>query len=205
MKSFQDDWLRFMLSPKRIHVDADGVFTSGRLAEFCARRNIRIVVCGGEAHWQLGVVERHIGTLKDALAKLFLEDCFGDMTPQECVDMALEAKNFHGVHNGYSPANWMLGRQHPLLRTDSVPPNLTGHSDYELHLARKTKAAQSFHYADARSLLRIAAQARSRTLMHPEPGQIVYYLRRGKGTKRPTYRGPARVLACEAPESGNET
>ena len=40
--------------------------------------------------------------------------------------------------------------------------------------------------------------------MRPEPGQIVYYLRRGKGNKRPTYRGPARVLACEKPESGNQ-
>ena len=36
------------------------------------------------------------------------------------------------------------------------------------------------------------------------PGQIVYYLRRGKGTKRPTYRGPARILACEPPEAGSE-
>ena len=40
--------------------------------------------------------------------------------------------------------------------------------------------------------------------MEPVPGQIVYYLRRGKGNKRPTYRGPARILAVEPPESGNE-
>ena len=68
-----------------------------------------------------------------------------------------------------------------------------------------TKAAQAFHYADARSLLRLAANARSRQLLHPEPGQIVYYFRRGKGNKCPTYRGPARVLAVEMPESGSDT
>ena len=77
LEAFQNNWLRWMHSPKRIHVDAGGVFTAGKLAEFCARRHIRIIVCGGEAHWQLGIVERHIGTLKDSMAKLALEDCFG--------------------------------------------------------------------------------------------------------------------------------
>ena len=72
----------------------------------------------------MGIVERHIGTLKDALAKLFLEDCNGPLTPQELVDLALEANNFHAAHGGFSPANWMLGRQHPLLRSDDVPPLL---------------------------------------------------------------------------------
>ena len=116
LEALQNDWLRWMCTPKRIHVDADGVFTSGKIAEFCARRHIRIIVCGGEAHWQLGIVERHIGTFKDSLAKLFLEDCNGTLSPQELVDLALEAKNFHASHGGHSPASWMLGRQHPLLR-----------------------------------------------------------------------------------------
>ena len=204
LESLQSDWIRWMASPKRIHVDSEGVFAAGKLAEFCGRRNIRIVVCGGEAHWQLGIVERHIGTLKDTLEKMMLEDCNANITPQELVDMACEAKNFCASHGGFSPANWMLGRQHPLLRSGSVPPSLVENSDFEMHIARKTKAAQAFHYADARSLLRLAANARSRTLLHPEPGTIVYYLRRGKGTKRPYYRGPARVLACEHPESGTE-
>ena len=68
----------------------------------------------------------------------------------------------------------------------------------------RTKAAQVYIYADARSLLRLAAHARSRTIMEVQPGMIVYYLRRGKGAKKPTYRGPARVLAVEPPEAGNE-
>ena len=122
------------------------------------------------------MVERHIWTFKDAFAKLTFEDCNGELSCQQLVDLALEAKNFNASHNGHSPANWMLGRQHPLLRSDAVPPSLTGFSDFELHLARKTKAAQAYHYANARSLLRIAAQARSRTLLHPEPGQIALLL-----------------------------
>ena len=90
---------------------------------------------GGEAHWQLGIVGRHIGTLKDTLNKLYLEDCNGPLSAQELVDLALEAKNFASTHGGYSPANWMLGRQHPLLRTNMVPPGLSRFSDFEMHLA----------------------------------------------------------------------
>ena len=115
-------------------MDSDGVFTAGKLADFCGRRHIRIIVCGGEAHWQLGVVERHIETFKDALAKIFLEDCNGELSTQELVDLALEAKPCNASHNGHSPANWMLGRQHPLLRSDTVHPSLTGFSDFEMHL-----------------------------------------------------------------------
>ena len=46
LEALQNDWLRWMCTPQRIHVDADGVFTSGKIAEFCARRHIRIIVCG---------------------------------------------------------------------------------------------------------------------------------------------------------------
>ena len=63
IESLQSDWMRWMASPKRIHVDIEGAFTAGKLADVCGRRNIRIVTCGGESHWQLGIVERHIGSI----------------------------------------------------------------------------------------------------------------------------------------------
>ena len=46
LEALQNDWLRWMQSPKRIHVDADGVFTSGKLADLCARRHIGNGVAG---------------------------------------------------------------------------------------------------------------------------------------------------------------
>ena len=104
---------------------------------------------------------------------------------------------------GFSPRQWFTGRNHPLLEAESVTPALAPRSALEAHLERKATAAAHFHYADARNLLRIAALARARRLRHPEPGQVVYYLRRGRG-QRPTYRGPARVIAVEPPQLGTQ-
>ena len=50
-------------------------------------------------------------------------------------------------------------------------------------------------------MLRMALLARSRRLREPQQGQIVYYFRRKRG-KRPEYRGPARIIAVEPPETG---
>ena len=62
---------------------------------------------------------------------------------------------------------------------------------------RKVTAANAFHEAEAKSILRLAIQARNRTLHNPELGQLVYYFRRGKNNNDIGYRGPARVIAVE--------
>ena len=46
----------------------------------------------GEAHWQNGIVERHIGTFRELLSKLFLEDTFEGATNQSIADSVTEAK-----------------------------------------------------------------------------------------------------------------
>ena len=40
----------------------------------------------GEAHWQNGIVERHIGTFRELINKLLLEDLFEGATCQSVVD-----------------------------------------------------------------------------------------------------------------------
>ena len=62
-------------------------------------------MAAGEAHWQNGIVERHIGTFRELLKKLLLEDVFEGSTNQSVVDQACEAKNRNGSYNGPSPAN----------------------------------------------------------------------------------------------------
>ena len=48
-------------------------------------------------------------------------------------------------------------------------------------------------------MLRLALHARTRTIRNPQVGQMVYYFRRGRGTKKAGYLGPARVIAIEPP------
>ena len=59
---------------------------------------------------------------------------------------------------------------------------------------RKVAAANAFHEAEATSILRLAIQARHRTLRNPEPGQLVYYFRRGKNKNGIGIVGPLESL-----------
>ena len=138
-------------------------------------------MAAGEAHWQNGIVERHIGTFRELLKKLLLEDVFEGATNQSVVDQVCEAKNRNGSYNGTSPSQWFLGRtRNPLIDTSEASPMLTKGSAVEEHLARRTIAAQQFHAADAKNILHMAAEARTRVLSEVQAGQLVYYFRRGK-------------------------
>ena len=80
-----------------------------------------MITTAGEAHWQLGVVERHIATLTDTAQKLSLDRPIE--TPiQDIVDDACEAKNSIGRYSGCSPSQWQLGQTHPLSQSHDVPP-----------------------------------------------------------------------------------
>ena len=106
----------------------------------------------GEAHWQNGVVERHIGTFRTLLQKLMLDDMFEDVSNQAVVDATCEAKNQHGSYSGATPKQWFVGRsRHPLFGTSEASPSLVPGSEFEEHLIRKTRAAQEFHAADAKT------------------------------------------------------
>ena len=106
-------------------------------------------MAAGEAHWQNGIVERHIGTFRELLNKLMLEDSFEGADNQTIVDSVCEAKNRNGTYNGTSPSQWLLGRnRHPLIDTSEASPMITKGSAFEEHLTRRTVAAQQFHTAD---------------------------------------------------------
>ena len=108
-------------------------------------------MAAGEAHWQNGIVERHIGTFRELLNKLLLEDVFEGAENQSIVDNVCEAKNRNGTYHGTSPSQWLLGRsRHPLIDTSEASPMITKGSAFEEHLARKTIAAHQFHAADAK-------------------------------------------------------
>ena len=127
-------------------------------------------------------MEQHIGTFRELLKKLLLEDVFEGATNQSVVDQVCEAKNRNGSYNGTSPSQRFLGRtRNPLIDTSEASPMLTKGSACEEHLARRTVAAQQFHAADAKNILHMVAKARSRVTSKVQDGQLVYYYRRGKG------------------------
>ena len=127
-----------------------------------------------------------------------LDDMFEDASNQAIVDTTCEAKNQHGSYNGATPSQWFVGRtRHPLCGTSEASPSLSPGSEFEEHLIRKTRAAQEFHAADAKNILKMASKARSRTLQEVQAGQLVRYYRRGQRKDQAGHKGPAKVIAVE--------
>ena len=124
-----------MPPPDIFHVDEEGCFHSEQFKEYCGLKTVEIKMAAGEAHWHNGIVERHIGTFRELLSKLFLEDTFEGATNQSIVDSVTEAKNRNGTYNGTSPSQWLLGKsRHPLIDTAEASPMLTKGSAFEEHL-----------------------------------------------------------------------
>ena len=59
---YHNSWARYFGHPVRIHVDADGVFNSDFFKKYVGAHHRVIYPCAGEAHWQHGLIERHIQT-----------------------------------------------------------------------------------------------------------------------------------------------
>ena len=139
-----------MQHPESFHVYEEGCFHSEQFKEYCGLKTVEVKMAAGEAHWQNGIVERHIGTVRELLNKLLLEDAFESATNQSVVDSVCEAKNRSGTYNGTSPSQWLLGKsRRPLIDAAEASPMLTKGSAFEEHLARRTITAQQFHASDA--------------------------------------------------------
>ena len=105
-----NEWTRYLPCPRTIHVDEEGVFNSDEFKDCCQHRSIILKNCAGEAHWQNGIVERHIGTFKRILKKMALDDLYSELDFEEIVDLVCQAKNHNGRCNGFTVAHilsWM--------------------------------------------------------------------------------------------------
>eukprot|EP00974_Lingulodinium_polyedra_P111446 10779272-Lingulodinium_polyedra.AAC.1 len=62
-----------MGNPKRWRVDQEGCFQEDSFMSWCGKHHINIAVVAGAAHWQNGVVDRHIQTLARTYDKFLSE------------------------------------------------------------------------------------------------------------------------------------
>ena len=64
------EWARYFTHPDCFHVDEEGCLHSEQFNEYCGLKSIEVKMADGEAHWQNGIVERHIGTFREVLSKM---------------------------------------------------------------------------------------------------------------------------------------
>ena len=99
--SFAEAWLAHYPKPIRVKTDPEGAFQSGEFRDFLAMNDIRYDPTAGDAHFQLGRVERVIQTIKRMSQKLALE--FPDSNGIQILAAACSAHNELRRIKGYSP------------------------------------------------------------------------------------------------------
>ena len=221
-KFFNVSWIPVLGAPKVVVSDCGPEFTSEKMQSCMAFHDIVLHHIPVESPWANGLAERAGASLKVIVAKLVKEySCQGRLEVQGALAAAVDACNQDIGQAGYSPAQFVLGKQ-PRTAEEVIPNDLrlrlTTHSMIENtpSLARQAAMKEAARVALARmkysSSLRRAEFSRARRACswHTyQMGDIVFFYRQQKaagggprGSKRKKlllnqWHGPAMITALE--------
>ncbi|CAK0837902.1 unnamed protein product, partial [Prorocentrum cordatum] len=165
---------------------------------WCSDRGIELWIAPGEAHWLMGKVERRIQLFKRLMTKLATLD--PDCPVEELVSWAVSAINSMDKVGNHSPFEHVMGVSG--MPASSNPFAIIDGDTGETQEQRRLLARKSFLEVEYAERRRHAEQARNRVYQTWNPGDLVYFWRKGKGLdprpgKKGGWYGPARVLAQE--------
>ena len=205
-KAFTQDWLKTLPKPKYMRFDDEGAFRDKQFLSWLESMFIQIQVIAGEAAWQVGKHSRHLEVLKENMTLLSLEQG-PDTGSEELLAFALSAKNSLHQTRGYSPNQWVFGQEKEQVGSwlqfgNHLPMNSRRYQDrsFEQNIQDMQKARETFLKADARRRILRAEKGKARKAEVFEPGQLVYFYRKGRNStsRRETgWYGPAKVVAVE--------
>ena len=156
-----------------------------------------------EAPFQLGRTERHGGLLKNMMNRVVhATQSTGPSELQMVLVQCLDTKNQHGNMGGFSPAQWVLGRNptHGVWSQDDEiqsvvqdeDPQSTFNRRAAIREAARSAWAQEDSYKRVRRALLRQGGAEGQVFRQ---GDLVSFMRRKGGS--PKWYGPARVLTQE--------
>eukprot|EP00439_Symbiodinium_sp_Y106_P005857 s5960_g1.t1 len=199
-------WTRFFGPPRRLMIDLGSEYKA-QFRKQAERDGSEVVPAPVEAPYQRGLTERAGGIFKNILYKAMDETEW-----KELVDVACMTRNRLLMRAGYSPIQRVLGYTPRLpggLQTggeqDHMAADLVRIGDLQARRAMEMRkaAAFAFHSADCEVALRSATLAGPRQFRDYEPGQAVYFWRKGAGTNKKTresyWHGPGRVIMTALP------
>ncbi|CAJ1376507.1 unnamed protein product [Effrenium voratum] len=204
-----------------LRLDPEGAFS--RLLEWCAKRDVELLPCAAEAHWQIGTVEHMIGVIRKSLDRFMRSE---ETTMWQGVMAMCAAHNENGKVGGFSPNQWALGRDPGLdlklheSGRDAAPLHLSQRDpkdELSKTMAIRMRAEESYKRMVAQEEINRAWNSRARSNEVYLPGSLVYYKRfkapaqaashEGADASRKRlakWYGPARVLATETKLIGEE-
>ncbi|OLQ04968.1 Uncharacterized protein K02A2.6 [Symbiodinium microadriaticum] len=189
-------WVPLLGPPKQLIADQGREFIAEEFQEWCSSHSILLWHAAVQAPWQNGIAERSGGTLK-ALVSAVVADkvVIGERDMSHAVSEAVSAYNSDPTAEGVSPLQCVTGRQ-PASQ-GSVLSNFAGRlaehglidSDPSLNqrLALRESARIAMvrlHYSQSIRKVELARSREPTTSQPPAPGDVVYFWRAQKMTRR---------------------
>ena len=216
--ALQNSWIRFFGHPSVLRLDPEGAFRSRLLEDFCGTRDIELQPCAAEAHYQIGVVERAIGTLRKSVERFLRSNA---VDPWEAIVTMCAAHNEVGKIAGFSPAQWALGRSlgidekiHESGReaTSFHESQRASQDRVQKTMVLRLKAEQEYKKNMAQEAINRAWNSKAQKREIWTPGALIYYKRyKAPSTSLASHKdvdvtrrqiarwyGPGRVVATES-------
>ena len=214
VKGLERGWIKHFSTPKCLRIDEAKGMAAQHLREWCSEHNIVLEIAPAEAHNWIGAIERKHQVIRRTL-ELYMDDK-GARTKKTLLEAAIYCPgqiNNLSYTNGYTPAQWVLGRSAAdahSLTADMFNPGLvsmTDQSDFQNVQAKRLTAQTAFLKADTDLRLRRAMMQNFRENKNQiSVGQQCYYWRlQGTGIlQKNKWRGPCRCVAEERDDKGNQ-
>ena len=207
-------WLRLFGAPKKMAIDLGREF-KGHFARCAETDGTFVDPAAVEAPHQRGITERHGKTFKFMLMKAMeTHSCETVAEWEDLVDVTTMTKNRMYQHNGFSPAQRVLGFNPQMLGGllsgdggNRAFPSQTKLGDLSIERSMKMRkaAAQAFVEADASEVLRRAISSGPRPMQEYDIGEMVYFYRMGankaKKYSSQYWCGPARIVMLDQPST----
>ncbi|CAK0864559.1 unnamed protein product, partial [Prorocentrum cordatum] len=210
--AFERCWASWAGVPDRVHFDMEKGFGAALSELFQSFNTVQLPIAG-QAHWQLGRVERQGAWWKELAARTIEHSSIrGEDEMRTLAIRVSGAKNSLRRRAGFIPAQWVLGRdpKMPGYLVDDTA-NYSAHSlaandeNIRRRYAIRTAARESFMRMQNDDQLRRAMLARARTVATPlSVGEMCYVFRQVKkkeqreqhnrNAKKGIWRGPCVVI-----------
>ena len=212
--AFERAWLCWAGPPDKLVADQGGEFFR-EFSDFMEAHGVQITFTGTQAPWQNGVCERHGGAWKLAARHSILANSVKGVTEMKAMSLMVNwAKNARINASGFSPSQWVLGRQQRLPWSLLTGAGRLGELSaaeepvFAKRIGLLHAARRAFEVLDTSDRLRRAWLARSRVLPESQffpVDEVVYFWQpkdnkvKHKRTHLSTSRwhGPGRVVGME--------
>ncbi|CAJ1399755.1 unnamed protein product, partial [Effrenium voratum] len=204
-------WLEWAGSPKRMVCDQERGFQKDYVDRM-EQQQIHVKYIAGQAHWQLGSLERQQGWLRSMWDKVVEHEGIDYTEVDWTLAQLVHAKNSLRRRDGYSPSQWVFGveprMEHGLRdggHDGQGQPDTVGGA-WSRKTALQRAARKAFYESQANETMKRAALGRPRVRRHEyQTGDIVYIYRvmktaGGAGRVRQgagQWIGPGTVIGSE--------